>query len=424
MTNGTKSAALDGSSRRERFFDNFIYFSWWQRISAKLEAVSNGKKYTVLAVVIVIGIVGRMWAQSKPGNFDFNVWLTASTLTVEGVNPYTLNQFNYGPTWLGLITGMQYMSPNTEAFRLSIAIFLTLVDIGIFLVLVYKRYALAAIVFFLSPITIAISGQHQQIDNIAILITLVAVLWASKSRSIKVMGSDWVAVLLLGLGLSVKHVFLLFPVWLAIRPGPVRKRLFYLLVPYLIFGLSLLGPFLTARETVIGSMVQYSGANNSPVLYFLVPDQLMVWISDTQIPKIFFFIALTGVAYLFRRVNLFEYALVYTISAVVFSWAIVNQYLAVPMAGIAVWMNVGFLVWLVLSSIYLWGDVNSINFPVLNQLQPHMLLEYDVVAKDLFPWILLGWLLIVLNRNNIRGLKRKSLLPDRPISAAPGGRGM
>jgi len=375
-----------------------------------LENAPRRSRIILFTLVALLGISGRLWAQTKPSNFDFNVWLTASQSLLDGNNPYALAQFNYGPSWLAIITGLQSVSSDTAQFRLFIEIFLIAVDSGIAYILIRKHYSLAGIVFFLSPIGIAISGQHQQIDNIAILTALVAVVIASRSESDRLTRSDFVAALLIGLSLSIKHVFLLLPVWFLMRPNPIAKRLTFFIVPYLIFGLSLAIPFLSATETVMRTMVQYGGANNSPVLYFLLPDQLMPWIISVDGTKIFFAAALIFSGFLFRKVRLFEFTLIYTITAVVFSWSIVNQYLAVPIAAIAIWMNIGFLIWLIMSSIYLWGEATTINFPLVNLIQPHTFLEFDVVARDLFPYFFLGWLLIVGYRNK---------LPKQPESPHP-----
>ena len=399
-----KGAAIAEKLRLDNwhtFANTYVIFTWWSNLSNKLEKAPHKSRVALFTLVALLGIAGRLWAQTKPSNFDFNVWLTASQSLLDGNNPYALAQFNYGPTWLGIITGIQSVSGDTQQFRLLIEVFLIAIDLGIAYVLIRKHYSLAGIVFFLSPIGIAISGQHQQIDNLAILTALIAVIIAARSNSDRLVGSDFVAALLIGLSLSIKHVFLLLPVWLLMRPNPIAKRLAYFGIPYLIFGLSLVIPFLSAPETVTRTMVQYGGANNSPVLHFLLPDQLMTWIISVDGTKIFFAVALIFSGYLFRKVRLFEFTLIYTITAVVFSWSIVNQYLAVPIAAVAIWMNIGFLIWLILSSIYLWGDATTINFPILNSIQPNTLLELDVVAKDLFPYILVGWLIIVASRNKL-----------------------
>lgn len=384
-----------------QFFSRFVLFEWWSKLSNRVNGLSRKHKILLFTFVLVVGIAGRLWAQTKPSNFDFNVWLTASQSLLDGNNPYALAQFNYGPTWLGIITGIRYTAPDTEVFRLLIAIFLAAVDVGIAVVLIKKGYALAAVVFFLSPISIAISGQHQQIDNLSILVTLIAIVIAARSNPTRITNADWIAVLLLGLSLSIKHVFLLLPVWLALRSGTIMKRVLYLTVPYLVFGLSLLIPFLSAPETVTQTMIQYGGANNSPVLYFLLPDQMMAWVISWDGTKVFFAIALIVSGFIFRKIRLFEFTLIYTITAVVFSWAIVNQYLAVPVAAMAIWMNLAFLIWIVQSTIFLWGDPTTLNVPILNAIQPHTFLEFDVVAKDLFIWIFAGWLILVFTRNKL-----------------------
>ena len=91
----------------------------------------------------------------------------------------------------------------------------------------------------------------------------------------------------------------------------------------------------------------------------------------------------------------FERTLVYSITVVLFSWAVVNQYLAIPLVGVAVFLNLGFLIWFTVASVYLLGDPLGMNVPFLNIVQPHVLLEWQVVMQDLFPWLLFGFLLLV-----------------------------
>jgi hypothetical protein len=88
--------------------------------------------------------------------------------------------------------------------------------------------------------------------------------------------------------------------------------------------------------------------------------------------------------------------LIYTLTAVLLSWAVVNQYLAIPMAAVAVYLNAGLLVWLVLASIYLMGSADVLNVWGVRVIQPNLLLEYNVVVRDLFPWLLIGWGLMVV----------------------------
>ena len=109
-----------------------------------------------------------------------------------------------------------------------------------------------------------------------------------------------------------------------------------------------------------------------------------------------FVAALILAGWFFRRLAAFELALAYSLSAVVFSWAMVNQYLAGPMAGVAVFLNIGFFVWFMLATLYLGGSESVLNLPVLNSVQPHVLLNWQSVMQDLFPWVMIGWVVFAV----------------------------
>lgn len=115
------------------------------------------------------------------------------------------------------------------------------------------------------------------------------------------------------------------------------------------------------------------------------------WVLEHGGGKVAFLVLLIAAGWLFRKLPPFELTLAYTLSAVVFSWAMVNQYLAGPMAAVAVFLNVGFLIWFLLSSLYLGGSEGVLNLPVFNTVQPHLLLDWEKVMQDLFPWVLIGW---------------------------------
>ena len=108
---------------------------------------------------------------------------------------------------------------------------------------------------------------------------------------------------------------------------------------------------------------------------------------------------------------MFEAGLAYTLTAVLLSWAVVNQYLAIPMAAAAVYLNAGLLVWLLLASIYLMGSAEVLNLWGFRVIQPNLLLEYNVVMRNLFPWLLIGWGLMVVALHR-PGLHLRPRRPD------------
>lgn len=380
----------------KRFADEFVFFAWWVRLQRRVEEWSVPARAWLLGITIAVGVIARFWAQTLPGNWDFGQWINVSTAALDGQDPYALYGYNYPPPWLLTLTLFNAVTSSTESFRLLIAILLAIIDIGIVMLLVRRGYMLAAVLFFLSPITIAISGWHQQVDGIAVFFALAAVTALGSADRSRITGRDWLAVLLLGISLGFKPVFLLFPLWLALRPGDVRRRAFLFVGPIVVFGVIFASAFLVypVRE-VLQKVLGHGGANNSPFVNAFVPGQLAPWVLDHGGGKLLFILALVAVGWMFRRLPPFELALAYSISAVLFSWAVVNQYLVTPMAAVAVFMNIGFLIWLGLSTLNFSGP-EALNIPILRDIQPHVLLEWTQVMQDLFPWLLIGWLLFVL----------------------------
>lgn len=349
-----------------------------------------------MAAAAAVGVAARLWAQSLPGNWDFGQWINVSSAALDGQDPYALFGYNYPPPWLLTLTAFNAVTADDQSFRLLIALLLTVADLGIAVLLIRRGYGLAACLFLLSPITIAISGQHQQVEGIAVFFALaaMAVLGTARRKAGAIGASEWWAALLLGLSLSFKPVFLLLPLWLLMRPGPWRPRMFRLVMPLMVFGLIFASAFLVypARE-VIQKVLEHSGANNSPLIIAFVPQQVAPWVLEQGGGKMAFLVLLILAGWLFRGLPPFELALAYTLSAVVFSWAMVNQYLAGPMAAVAIFMNIGFLIWFLLSTLYLGGSEGVLNLPGLNAVQPHFLLDWERVMQDLFPWALIGWVI-------------------------------
>ena len=383
--------------RASRFVGNLVFFDWWVRLQEAVERASTRTRTWLLGICITLGVAARLWAQSLPGNWDFGQWINVSTTVLEGGDPYSEFGYNYPPPWLYTLVGFQAVTDTPSSFRLLISLLLIAADIGIVLLLVHRGYTLAGCLFILSPITIAISGQHQQIEGIAVVLALMAVALLSGAGRDRIDGREWSAALLLGLSLSFKPIFLLLPFWLLVHPGAWKVRLFRFFAPLAVFGIVFASAFLVyPPTTVITKVLGHQGTNNSPLLNAFLPGQLAPWIIDAGGAKVAFVLLLAATAFFFRRQAPFELALIYSVSALVFAWAVANQYLATPMAAVAIYFNIGFAVWIGLCTIYLGGDAETLNLPILNQLQPHILLEWNQVMQDLFPWLLAGWILLAL----------------------------
>ncbi len=384
------------ATRWNLFFDRFVFFTWWVKSQQAVQEWPRATRRWLIAICATLGVAARLWAQALPGNWDFGQWINVSNAALSGQDPYALFGYNYPPPWLITLSAFNAVTQSTEAFRLAISILLIAVDLGIAWLLIKRGYALAACGFLLSPVVIAISGQHQQVEGIAVFLALaaMAVLGTSEQLKTRICGADWWAALLLGLSLSFKPVFLILPIWLFIRQGNWGPRFFRLLAPLVVFAVIFSSAFLVyPAGEIIQKVLKHSGANNSPLINAFVPQQVAPWVLVHGGGKIAFLVLLIAAGFLFRKLAPFEMALAYTVSAVVFSWAMVNQYLAGPMAAVAVFLNLGFLLWFLLSSIYLGGSEGVLNLPIVNQIQPHLFLDWEKVMQDLFPWMLIGWVI-------------------------------
>lgn len=374
-----------------------MFFRWWVRAGVAVESWSTSRRCTLYLICAAAAVVARLWAQTLPGNYDFHLWDLSSTAVLDGRDPYALYGYNYPPMWLAVIAGVKAVTSDQAQFRLGVSLILCAVDIAISLLLVKRGYLLPACIFLLSPITIAISGQHQQIDAMAIALAFTALFLAGRQPTDRIRPADLAAMALLGLSLSVKEVFLILPIWIAMRSGSWQRRVLYLVVPYVIVAACLATAMLRySTHEVVHYVLFHSGANNSPLVWTFVPSQFAPWFLSHSGGKVVFLVLLVAAGWYFRRLPLFETGLVYTVTAVLLSWAVVNQYLAIPMAGVAVYLNAGLLMWLVLASVYLLGSSEVLHVWGFRDIQPNLLLEYNVVVRDLFPWLLIGWGLMVV----------------------------
>ena len=73
---------------------------------------------------IAVGVVLRLWAQTLPGNWDFNQWVNVSSAALNGEDPYSQFGYNYPPPWLLLTAGLQALADDSDSFRLLISLVL------------------------------------------------------------------------------------------------------------------------------------------------------------------------------------------------------------------------------------------------------------------------------------------------------------
>ena len=197
------------------------------------------KKYLWLAAVFV-GALARIVIARLGHNEDFYNWTWNATLLRDGGNVYSGDvPYGYGPFWMFVLRFadlIQNLFPdNRKVFRLVIILILTLTDLLIAAIIAHKFSHYAALLFFLNPVSIIITGYHNQFDNIAILIALVAVMYFDSEPSESKSRNLYLGLALIGLSLAVKQILLFFPVWLFFRNGTFKQRITRGAVPYVVY---------------------------------------------------------------------------------------------------------------------------------------------------------------------------------------------
>jgi hypothetical protein len=308
-----------------------------------------------IALFILLAVsstIAKVMLSGLGHNFDLESWALFSDLVREGKNVYAETYRNpYGPIWAYVCAGAGYVqarffdSESLVVFHRLLALFLSLVDVAI-AGLLARRYSLGVgALFLLNPVSLLITGFHTQFENLAILLALAACLSleGKKEPGIARYGA---AMGLLGVSLVVKHILIFLPLWFLFRPGASRKERALSLLPFAVFGASFL-PFVgdeRGLEGVIEHVLMYDSFHLDGFFPHLVGsfvplraiEVAFAWVPVFSGFKLLWFAAmmLTGFAVRGRRRT--EQLLVYLAAVVVFSSAIADQYLTIPMAACAV----------------------------------------------------------------------------------------
>ena len=111
---------------------------------------------------------------------------------------------------------------------------LTLADLGITEYIRRKAGIFWAILFFINPISLIITGYHNQFDNIAVLFALYGCYCienTSHENNFKI--QDLAGIILLSLSIITKHILFIMPVWILLNQNiNPRKKILYAFVKF------------------------------------------------------------------------------------------------------------------------------------------------------------------------------------------------
>lgn len=365
------------------------------------------KEHIFLVALISLGIFLRFLVMCFGHNYDFESYCVVGEISSHFRNVYAeTHRYNYGPIFL-VIQGLLYTIANfsltwePEYYRVLMVSVLTLADLGIACIIAYRYDIKKAMLFFLNPISIIITGYHNQFDNIAIFFALMSILFYNQDKNFS--KKDFFFVAFLTLSLITKHILFIFPLFILLQKGlPTKKRVLFSFVPPIAFLVSFL-PFAfqspEALNGIIRNVFLYKSMNNSPLLSIIY--QFIGFPMDYGI--IVFGLLMVLTAFICRNLDYEKQIFVYLIALVTFSSAIANQYLVIPMAAIIV-LETGVIkyIYMLVASIYLALDINglALAYRLINQVMPQPIIfacaKYIQYAFNLLTWILFASLLYYL----------------------------
>lgn len=311
----------------------------------------------VLFFVVTIGLAARLAAATAGHNFDMDSWYIVADITAHGGNVYAETaRYNYGPLWFLIVHGLDVLSGHRhEVLRYLIAGFLSLVDLGIFFLLCRQAGGRAGVLFFLNPVSILITGFHCQIDNLAILIGLYSVSLMGDDFDKPCDGRKILGLLVLGISLAAKHIFFLFPFWLAVKQKGLVQKGIILVVPAAVFMLSFAPYWAAGREGIIAHVFRYHSSQNKYFYNFFVPACVQYCFASGTL----WYILLIVFAFVCRRRKALASLLIYTGVLVAFSPATTNQYLAIPVALAAVYPSIPFFLYTGIATLHICVDATN-----------------------------------------------------------------
>ena len=300
--------------------------------------------------VVVLGIVGRFVFFGRGYNYDFESYKIIVAANRQGITPWLTNRYNYGPIWWYLLRLFDWTHTQTGiGIRYQIVGLLTIADLSIAYFVYRLKGSIFGALFFINPISIIISGYHNQFDNLAIAIVCIAVYQLQRVRDKSFIYRDISVVLLLGTSLATKHVFIFFVAWLALRQTTVFRKSLYLLGPLLVFCLSFV-PYLGSSWNAIKlNVFEYRSNNNAPFWKIIG-----IYDGDkNQVATVLFIFLITIIGFFLRKIRLESSLFVYCIVIVAFSPGITNQYLAIATIGATGLANTGFAMYFLYGTYWL-----------------------------------------------------------------------
>lgn len=349
------------------------------------------RRRALFLAALVVGVGARLAVATLGHNFDVLSWTLVARIVEDGGNVYAeTSRYNYAPPWSFVVHQLAVWAsafPSSfVAFKWLLTIFLTLTDIALALLLLERVGKRAALLFFLNPISVIISGYHRQFDNIAVLLGLLAVAALDDPDR---RARTWLGAGFLGVSLAVKHVLFAFPLWLAVREQRWRDRLIVLIVPVVLFVAGFIPYWKRGAAGIVANVLLYRVLDQGTLWRMLLPASIL----SAALSTVLFLAVLTGAAFALRRLDRQRAFFVYLVLLVACAPAISNQALAIVVPTTAVFPNPPFALFTAAATAHLITDPQGFDLVTLRRALPIRVFGHGAQALLLvigLLWLLLG----------------------------------
>lgn len=330
-----------------------------------IQYINNHFKYlilrypkTCLLLVIFIGIALRYYVGQDRYTNDYTHYINAiyASENIGSWNVYALTEkYNYGPFWfftmktlrlVAVTIGFEQMSPYFFTALLSF------IDILLIFSIKYLFNWKVALFYWLSPVSIAITGYWRQFDNIALLFVLLSVIVFLKYQKKYSLKYLVISMFLLGISLIYKHIFIIFPIWLLLSEKSYKRWIIYS-IPFLLF-VGAFVPFIMNPAGLAGIKANVFGYKSTLFSPFFEVTGLSIFTSliDDYVNFILLGIMLI-IAFIYKKAAPSEKLLRYSMFILFFTPALASQYLIIGLLPAIKKINTGFILFIITGGVYL-----------------------------------------------------------------------
>lgn len=349
--------------------------------------VSPSKRKIILVLILIIlngSLVRLIMAATFHGNYDMTYFTLAADAALAGNNVYAaVEKYNYSPAWFLVLAGMrkiQFQLPGIT-FAFTVRFFGCAVDLVslMILLLIAKNERLSATktaaLFYLNPVSFLITGYHGQFENLAVLMILIGLFAYSRLRHKAVLGTALLWIFATA-GMIIKHnVFyeLIICLNTAIKRYWVKAALFVVSV---CISLATFAPYWsTGKEGIINNVFMYSsgsGRSYGIISLFGFPAIKYIFIAGLFTFGLFL-----------KDKDIIRNCLLGMLFFLGFITGIAIQYFVLPIALGVLRPSRGFLLYSLVTTLFLLGDLDNVFVPGFHKL------GWNVVWLSVMYWFIL-----------------------------------